>query len=277
MRATRWSLRPIRWPPRPGLQVLKRGGSAIDAAVAIQAVLGLVEPQSSGLGGGSFMVYYDAKTHKVTAYDGREIAPAGATNRLFVDDDGQAIAIFRRCSGRYIHRRSRRDRHARSGPPRSRKAGLGRACSREAENLATNGFIVSPRMAKMIASRAPQAKSADALRYFTKPDGTRYGAGDTLKNPAYAQTLQRIGKFGASGLLTRTNRAGHRRPPPRRPTPQHHDAGRSGRISPNGQARAVQSFPRLCGVHAAGSVRRPRPANRAGHSEPHRHRRARCQ
>jgi gamma-glutamyltranspeptidase/glutathione hydrolase len=64
-----------------GLAVLRRGGTAVDAAVAVQAVLGLVEPQSSGLGGGAFLVHYNARTRAVTAYDGRETAPAGATPR----------------------------------------------------------------------------------------------------------------------------------------------------------------------------------------------------
>ena len=74
-----------------GLKVLKAGGSAVDAAVAVQAVLGLVEPQSSGLGGGAFMTYYDAKTKKVTAYNGRETAPAGATPDMFLGPDGKAL------------------------------------------------------------------------------------------------------------------------------------------------------------------------------------------
>ena len=74
-----------------GLKVLKAGGSAVDAAVAVQAVLGLVEPQSSGLGGGAFMTYYDAKTHQVTAYNGRETAPASATGQWFYGPDGKAM------------------------------------------------------------------------------------------------------------------------------------------------------------------------------------------
>src|SRR5471030_1109892 len=74
-----------------GVAVLRKGGSAIDAAVAVQAVLGLVEPQSSGLGGGAFMVYYDARTHTVTSYNGRETAPAAATPGLFLDDAGKPL------------------------------------------------------------------------------------------------------------------------------------------------------------------------------------------
>src|SRR5277367_3425470 len=77
-----------------GLKVLREGGSAIDAAVAVQAVLGLVEPQSSGLGGGAFMVYYDAKTRRVTAYDGRETAPKGARADMFIGQDGKPLGYF---------------------------------------------------------------------------------------------------------------------------------------------------------------------------------------
>ena len=74
-----------------GLKVLRAGGSAVDAAVAVQAVLGLEEPQSSGLGGGAFMTFYDAKTHQVTAYNGREKAPAGATPELFYGPNGKPM------------------------------------------------------------------------------------------------------------------------------------------------------------------------------------------
>src|SRR5215469_10896752 len=77
-----------------GLRVLKAGGSAMDAAVAVQATLGLVEPQSSGLGGGAFMTYYDAKTRKVTAYNGRETAPMGATPDMFLGAGGKPLPFF---------------------------------------------------------------------------------------------------------------------------------------------------------------------------------------
>ena len=74
-----------------GLNVLRQGGSAVDAAVAVQAVLSLVEPQSSGVGGGAFMTFYDAKTKKVVAYNGRETAPAGATETMFLDASGKPL------------------------------------------------------------------------------------------------------------------------------------------------------------------------------------------
>lgn len=184
-----------------GVEVLRKGGSAVDAAVAIQAVLGLVEPQSSGLGGGGFMIFYDAKTRQVTAYDGREMAPSGATDRLFVDDAGKPIAFFDAVLGGIstgvpgaiaMLDMAHRD-HG-----KLEWAGL----FEKAHGLAQDGFIVSPRLAGMIRSRAPQASSPDAVRYFTKPDGSRYAAGDRLRNPAYARTLERIARFGASGLLT---------------------------------------------------------------------------
>src|SRR6185437_14460338 len=73
---------------RAGFNVLKRGGSAVDAAIAIQAMLSLVEPQSSGSGGGAFMNYYDARPGKLTIYDGREVAPAQATPGMFLDAAG---------------------------------------------------------------------------------------------------------------------------------------------------------------------------------------------
>src|SRR5690606_35897846 len=74
-----------------GMKILRTGGGAVDAAVAVQAVLGLVEPQSSGLGGGAFMTYYDARTKSVTAYDGREVAPAGAPPDMFMGPDGKPL------------------------------------------------------------------------------------------------------------------------------------------------------------------------------------------
>ena len=80
-----------------GLKILLEGGSAVDAAIAVQATLGLVEPQSSGLGGGAFMVLYDPKTAKVWAYDGREEAPSGATAKMFLDaETGRPRRYFER-------------------------------------------------------------------------------------------------------------------------------------------------------------------------------------
>ncbi len=184
-----------------GLQVLKQGGSAADAAVAVQAVLGLVEPQSSGLGGGAFLTYYDASTRQVTAYDGRETAPAEAAPELFLDAAGKPL--------------SRRDAFVSgraTGAPGA-VAMLAMAQRQhgklawkdlfgEAERLADQGFPAPARMAAAAASRAPQAAQPDAVAYFSKPDGTKVQAGDLWKNPAYAATVRRIAAEGPSAILT---------------------------------------------------------------------------
>jgi len=178
-----------------GLKVLRDGGSAVDAAVAIQAVLGLVEPQSSGLGGGAFMMVFDARTGEVTSYDGRETAPAAATPDLFLENGrtmGFGDAVL---SGRS------------TGVPGAvamlamAQSAHGRLAWRDlfgdAGRLARDGFVVSPRLAGMIAINRGQARSRWATAYFTKPDGTRYGAGDLLRNPAYAETVAELAAGGA--------------------------------------------------------------------------------
>ena len=185
-----------------GLKVLKEGGSAMDAAVAIQAVLALVEPQSSSVAGGAFMVYMDGKTHKLTAYDGREVAPAGATPALFLGPDGKPLpfgaAILSGHSAGvpgaiamlYLAHKA----HGRL-PWRSLFA--------DGERLADDGFTVSPRLAGMIAlTFVPQHKAPDVVRYFTKPDGKLMTAGDLLVNHAYAATLRKIAAEGPSAILT---------------------------------------------------------------------------
>ena len=182
-----------------GLRVLRDGGSAVDAAVAIQAVLSLVEPQSSGLGGGAFMVFYDAKTGKVTAYDGREKAPSGAGPDMFMGADGKPLPfVTALLSGRStgVPGAVAMLAHAQKAHGKSPWNTL----FKDAETLAANGFTVSPRLAGMINGRSPQAGQPDAIKYFTKPDGTRYQAGDLLKNPAYAETVRRIAAEGPSAL-----------------------------------------------------------------------------
>jgi gamma-glutamyltranspeptidase/glutathione hydrolase len=183
-----------------GLKVLRAGGTAVDAAVAVQATLGLVEPQSSGLGGGAFLTYYDARTKQVTAYNGRETAPKAATPKLFYGEDGKPLnrttAIL---SGRS------------TGVPGA-VAMLALAQSQhgklawkdlfgEAERLAEEGFPAPRRMAAAASGRAPQASTPDAVAYFTKPDGTKIQAGDTVRNPAYAATVRKIAAEGPKALL----------------------------------------------------------------------------
>ncbi|HTK36706.1 MAG TPA: gamma-glutamyltransferase family protein [Caulobacteraceae bacterium] len=183
-----------------GIKVLKAGGGAVDAAVAIQAVLGLVEPQSSGLGGGAFMLHYDAAHRRVTAYDGREVAPAGATPDMFLGPDGRPLTFAQAVvSGRatgvpgavamlYLAQKE----HGRL----AWKALFGDAAA-----LADAGFVVSPRLAGYLGQRFPQSGQPDVVRYFTKPDGGVYQAGDVLRNPAYAATLRRLAAEGPDAIL----------------------------------------------------------------------------
>ena len=182
-----------------GLKVLREGGSAIDAAVAVQAVLGLVEPQSSGLGGGSFMVYYDARSKKVTAYDGRETAPAGATADMFLGADGKPMSfVTALLSGRATGVPGAVAMLALAHKDHGQRPWS--TLFSDAERLADEGFIVSPRLAGMISGPFPQATTADSKRYFTKADGARIVAGDRLKNPAYAATVRRLAAEGPSAL-----------------------------------------------------------------------------
>ena len=182
-----------------GLKVLREGGSALDAAVAVQAVLGLVEPQSSGLGGGSFMVYYDARSKKVTAYDGRETAPAGATADMFLGADGKPMSfVTALLSGRATGVPGAVAMLALAHKDHGQRPWS--TLFSDAERLADEGFIVSPRLAGMISGPFPQATTADSKRYFTKADGARIVAGDRLKNPAYAATVRRLAAEGPSAL-----------------------------------------------------------------------------
>jgi gamma-glutamyltranspeptidase/glutathione hydrolase len=165
----------------------------------VQAVLGLVEPESSGLAGGAFLVFYDAKTRDVTAYDGRETAPAGATPDMFMDQGkplgyGAAVTSGRSTGapGAIAMLHAAHAAHGRR--PWSSLFG-------DAERLADEGFIIGPKLGRAIVSRAPQASGEDAVRYFTKPDGARYGAGDRLRNPAYANVVRQIAAKGPDGLL----------------------------------------------------------------------------
>ena len=183
-----------------GLEILRRGGSAVDAAVAVQAALGLVEPQSSGLGGGAFLLYYDAQTKRITAYDGREAAPRGATADMFLDEQGQPLQYADAVtSGRA------------TGVPGA-MAMLGVAHQQHGrlpwsqlfggvEQRAEAGFVVPQRLARFASSTFRQATLPDARALFGKPDGGTVQAGDTLRNPAYAATLRILAGHGPRALL----------------------------------------------------------------------------
>ena len=190
---------------RAGCDVLKAGGTAVDAAVAVQAVLGLVEPQSSGLGGGAFMLHYDAKTKVVDSYDGRETAPAAATpNYLrWIDDvtDQSTPKPSARASGRSIGTPGAvrmlelaHQQHGRTPWKDLFKAGI---------DLASNGFPIGGRMAAAIeSSRTSLLADPEATATYFNPDLTPKALGTTLKIPAYATTLTAIANGGADALYT---------------------------------------------------------------------------
>ncbi|WP_200814094.1 gamma-glutamyltransferase [Xaviernesmea oryzae] len=183
-----------------GRDVIAKGGNAIDALVAVQTVLGLVEPQSSGLGGGSFLVYYDAAANRITTFDGRETAPMEATPKLFLDAQGQPLKFMDAVVGgrsvgtpgtvRLLH-----EVHKRYG--KSEWASL----FERAETLAAEGFEVSPRLASLIAAEGDRLKKYDGPRsYFYDASGAPLKAGAVLKNPAYAETLKTIAAGGADAF-----------------------------------------------------------------------------
>ncbi|SDN56206.1 gamma-glutamyltranspeptidase / glutathione hydrolase [Lutimaribacter pacificus] len=184
-----------------GARVLRAGGSAADAMVAVQAVLGLVEPQSSGLGGGAFLVWYDAATGAVTTLDGRETAPLAATPRLFLDDKGEPLGFFEAVvGGRSVGVPGTpallEAAHRRWG--RANWAGL----FGDAITLAEEGFAVSPRLAASVARDAERLASPPATAAYFLPDGAPLAEGAVLRNPEYADMLRRIAGDGAGAFYT---------------------------------------------------------------------------
>ena len=180
-----------------GREMLRRGGSAIDAAIAMQAVLTLVEPQSSGIGGGALIMLWDGKN--VRTYDGRETAPAGATERLFLQADGTPMPFTRaQIGGRSVGTpgvlRALELAHKKHG--RLPWAQL----FEPAIKLAEHGFAISPRLHQLIASDSSLRSSPDMVAYFLNADGSPKAIGTRLKNPALAAVLQRIANEGPDAL-----------------------------------------------------------------------------
>jgi len=180
-----------------GREMLRMGGSAIDAAIAMQAVLTLVEPQSSGIGGGAFIMVWDGKN--VHAYDGRETAPAGATERLFLRGDGTPMAFPEaQIGGRSVGTpgvlRALEMAHKKTG--RLHWATLFEPAIR----LAEQGFAISPRLHSLIAADRNIPQSPDMAAYFLNADGTPKATGTVLKNPALANVFKRIAKEGPDAL-----------------------------------------------------------------------------
>ncbi len=200
-----------------GCAILRKGGSAVDAAVAVQAVLGLVEPQSSGLGGGAFMLHYNARTKAVQAYDGREQAPAAATEDYLryigngstayplpapasATTDGAAFSGVR-ASGRSV-----------GTPGVMRMLALAQADHGVLQwkelfgagiSLATDGFRISGRLADALsANRSSLLADAEAAAYFygPAPDYAGKPLGAVLRNPAYADTLALIANRGVDAF-----------------------------------------------------------------------------
>lgn len=180
-----------------GYEMLKAGGSAVDAAIATQMVLNLVEPNSSGIGGGAFMLHFDGK--RVQAYDGRETAPAAATDRLFHGPDGKVMP-FRQglVGGRSVgapgvlrmlelaHRQHGKLPWARLFEPAIR--------------IAVQGFAISPRLATVIAKDPDLFRDPVARAYFYEADGSPKRAGTVLRNPELAAVLRSVAARGADAF-----------------------------------------------------------------------------
>ena len=182
-----------------GLAALRAGGTAIDAAVAVQLVLNLVEPQNSGIGGGTFLLYYDAASGRTFSYDGRETAPAAAGPDLFLTADGEPIDFYAALvGGRAVGvpgtLRLLEQAHAAHG-----RRPWGELFD-PAIALAEAGFAISPKLARSI-SRARELDRYEATRrYFFGADGTAKPAGTILKNPEFAATLREIAQSGADAF-----------------------------------------------------------------------------
>jgi gamma-glutamyltranspeptidase/glutathione hydrolase len=180
-----------------GYQVLKAGGSAVDAAIAVQMVLTLVEPQSSGIGGGAFLLHYNGRD--VEAFDGRETAPAAADEKLFLGADGKPLAFYDAVVGgrsvgvpgtvrmlEMAHKQYGRLPWAQLLQP--------------AITLAENGFRVSPRLNTLAKGDAHLKKDPAAAAYFFKPTGDVHDVGHVLRNPELASVLRRIAREGSSAF-----------------------------------------------------------------------------
>ena len=179
-----------------GANILSRGGTAADAMVAVQTVLGLVEPQSSGMGGGGFLVWYDATSGELTTLDGRETAPFAATERLFQDDTGEPIKFWDAVIG------------GRSVGVPGMPALIEVAHSKwgklpwkdlfkRAASLADRGFVVSHRLSGLLATEQQRMSSSiDAFSYFF-PKGKSLSQGTLLINREYGNLMRRLAEHGS--------------------------------------------------------------------------------
>ena len=184
---------------RAGLEILRAGGSALDAAIAVQLALNVVEPQASGIGGGAFLLHWDAAASAISAYDGRETAPAAARPDRFLRPDGGTLTIGEAIgSGRSVGvpgvLRMLELAHRRHGrlPWRELFA--------PATRLAEDGFAVSPRLHRLIAADPLLPRREAARAYFYLPDGRALPVGHRLRNPALAALFRRIAESGADAF-----------------------------------------------------------------------------
>ena len=181
-----------------GREILRQGGSAVDAAIATQLVLGLVEPQSSGIGGGAFIVTWDAKQHEVKTYDGRETAPASAKPDRFLRDGKPMPFSDAVHSGLSVGVpgvvRILEMAHSKHGKlPWA-------ALFAPAIRLAENGFPVGPRLNQLLRLEGPNGFSPPARSYFFEANGSAKATGTLLKNPEYAATLKTLAEKGAAAF-----------------------------------------------------------------------------
>jgi gamma-glutamyltranspeptidase/glutathione hydrolase len=182
-----------------GLEVLRAGGSAVDAAIAAQLVLNLVEPQSSGIGGGTFLLHWDAAARRVAAYDGREAAPAAARPERFLQEDGRPMPLRDAVvSGRSVGvpgtLRALELAHARHGRlPWARLFA-------PAIRLAEDGFPVSPRLHRLLEADPALRDDAGARAYFYDAAGAPRPVGHRLRNTAFADVLRRVAAEGADAF-----------------------------------------------------------------------------
>lgn len=184
-----------------GADVLRSGGTAADAMIAVQAVLGLVEPQSSGLGGGAFLVWYDAEQGALTTLDGRETAPKAATPTAFQDENGETLKFFDAVVGGLSvgtpgTPRLMEEAHRRWG--RANWGGLFEAAIAHAQD----GFVVSDRMASSIAKDADRLGRFGPTADYFLPGGTPLAAGAILTNPEYADVLRQMASIGADAIYS---------------------------------------------------------------------------
>jgi gamma-glutamyltranspeptidase / glutathione hydrolase len=182
-----------------GLEILGSGGNAIDAAVAVQTMLGLVEPQSSGIGGGAFLMYYDARSREVSALDGREKAPAGASPDMFLDEHGKPLPYLEavrsgRSTGVPGAIAMLYAAHSRLGSLKWKEL------FQPAIRAASQGFRVPERLAMFLGEGSPFPPTSEIRTLFARPDGDPLEADDLFRNPEYAKTLERISREGPRAL-----------------------------------------------------------------------------